>query len=370
MSTPIFPAVTDTGAFVNPDVLARLDERYATAGGGLTQWTGARLELTADRTYTVTGTTAPMIWDTAARDTGGFVAATKPNGFTIPAGITRVRLAGAVQGSAADPVVNNQLYFRRTRAGTTDTVFAGNTATSIPAGYTNNGALVVSDVLDVQPGDYFEFTYFSGDSWVASRHRTWFGIEAVEQVAATAALAGLSDVSVTAPQPGHALVWDGATSRWVNRVPTVPTAANRAAFRGALIGTTAAKTGTGVLDPVTFWDVVDYDTDGFWSAAQPSRLTVPTGITKVRLTTTLAPTAGPVDGSNVNVAIRKNASTVRGAIFVGGEYGTLGAGWQQVTAVLPVVGGDYFEVRFNPGVTTSVTYDALSHFSIEVVESQ
>jgi hypothetical protein len=56
-----------------------------------------------------------------------------------------------------------------------------------------------------------------------------------------------------------------------------------AAFRGALVKLTADEPVADSTDVAISWGAAVYDTDGFWSAGTPTRLTVPTGVSKVRL---------------------------------------------------------------------------------------
>jgi hypothetical protein len=56
-----------------------------------------------------------------------------------------------------------------------------------------------------------------------------------------------------------------------------------AAFRGALVQLTADEAVAASTDAAIPWDAIVYDTDAFWSAGNPTRLTVPAGVSKVRL---------------------------------------------------------------------------------------
>ena len=63
-----------------------------------------------------------------------------------------------------------------------------------------------------------------------------------------------------------------------------------AAFRGALVKLTADEPIADSTDVAIPRDAAVYDTDAFWSAGNPTRLTVPAGVAKVRL-------KGNIDGT-------------------------------------------------------------------------
>jgi hypothetical protein len=56
-----------------------------------------------------------------------------------------------------------------------------------------------------------------------------------------------------------------------------------AALRGALIRLTADEPVADSTDVAIHWDAIVCDKDTFWSAGNPTRLTVPSGVAKVRL---------------------------------------------------------------------------------------
>lgn len=99
---------------------------------------------------------------------------------------------------------------------------------------------LASAPIAVADGDYFECQVWqntSGSLEVEADPKTWFAIVAIES----------------------------------------------AAFRGALVRITADEPVADSTDVAIPWDDTVYDTDSFWSAGTPTRLTVPAGVTKVRL---------------------------------------------------------------------------------------
>ena len=110
------------------------------------------------------------------------------------------------------------------------------------------------------------------------------------------------------------------------------------------------------------WDATDYDTDSFWDISNPERLTVPAGVTRVRLT------AGLHDSTSITgqmiVAIVKNGGDIYGRNEIetaGGDSASCG------TPVIDVVEGDYF--TSTPFLTNARTLDAntSNYLTIEVV---
>jgi uncharacterized protein YaiE (UPF0345 family) len=121
------------------------------------------------------------------------------------------------------------------------------------------------------------------------------------------------------------------------------------------------------------WQDVDYDTSGFWSAGNPSRLTIPAGVKKVRLHTNLQfASATFTSATNAFVNFLKNGSNnFRGNGLASNTSGYQDSGFTAVSGVIPVVAGDYFEVRWQASrAGTAVLVAASSQFSIEVVEAE
>jgi len=65
-----------------------------------------------------------------------------------------------------------------------------------------------------------------------------------------------------------------------------------AAFRGVLVRLTADEPVANSTDAAIPWDATIYDTNAYWSAGSPTRLTVPAGVSKVRLKGNLDRTFG------------------------------------------------------------------------------
>lgn len=130
-----------------------------------------------------------------------------------------------------------------------------------------------------------------------------------------------------------------AADSWFS-AEAIPATRKRALVRR----TTTAALGTGVA-AVAFEQAV-YDTDGFFNPANPTRLSVPVGVSLVRISTCLQHenTSASVS-SNFQLFCRKNGSGgFPGSFAQDHQRHTINA-VQGVSAILAVVGGtDYFEI--------------------------
>ena len=184
-------------------------------------------------------------------------------------------------------------------------------------------------------------------------------------------LAGLDDVDVAGALNGDLLRFDGTL--WG---PVGSGVLQRAMlpFKGALVRRTNNL--TSVSPPISVpWQAVTYDSDGFWDAGNPARLTVPAGVTKVRLAGSLALLASSIAGG-VFLSFEKNgAGDIPGAAaatFRQGSTGYTNNDFATFTAVLPVTAGDWFQLRVN---FTSPSWNAIlansrSWLALEVVETE
>jgi hypothetical protein len=186
-------------------------------------------------------------------------------------------------------------------------------------------------------------------------------------------LAGLDDVTITSPQAGDFLTFDGAD--WINGGGL--SQANWAVpFRGALVHKNATQSvPTGFTTPATItWNLADYDTDSFWAGGNPTRLTIPAGITKVRLIAGIRTTAE----ASAAAHSRRLEFLKSGAAFSPGQttfrfgQGTTAAELSMfiVSPVITVAETDYFEVIFahGSGETLNLMDDGDTFFGIEVYE--
>lgn len=136
-------------------------------------------------------------------------------------------------------------------------------------------------------------------------------------------------------------------------------------FKGALVrrATTqsiAATTNT----QLAFSDAV-YDTDTFWSGGSPTRLTVPSGVTKVQLWGGVAWSGGSANGT---LRLLKNGATFLGRGNISAASGFTDQGLTVMSAVIPVVAGDYFEAQVYLSAARTVSADG-AVFGLAVVET-
>lgn len=140
-------------------------------------------------------------------------------------------------------------------------------------------------------------------------------------------------------------------------------------FNGALLKLTTTQAIT--FPDVLTWHTAEYDTLSFWSAGAPSRITIPAGVSKVRLNTIVdfAPLAGIAwftlrifkNGSTYPLFGAQNSSRV--------QYGYTSNTVSAITAALDVVEGDYFEVRLDTSsASLSPMQPAISSFAVEVLD--
>lgn len=142
------------------------------------------------------------------------------------------------------------------------------------------------------------------------------------------------------------------------------------AFSGALVRKAADQTAANYTTATAVaWDQEVYD-EGGWhdNVTNNSRLTVPSGVTRIRLHASMYVTNNT---SNTFMAIffRKNGSdSYDGASHIIISIAANTSLTANSSPVLAVTAGDYFEVFFQSQSDTSITIDAArSHFAIEAV---
>ena len=115
------------------------------------------------------------------------------------------------------------------------------------------------------------------------------------------------------------------------------------------------------------WQSTLYNTSGFWNPTNPTRLTVPKGVSKVRIAANVLWAANDT-GSRL-LRVKQNGNYMPGLPYVlKTTEGT--AATQGSSGAIPVKEGDYFEleVRHEAGVAIDFRADPYTWFSIEVVE--
>lgn len=150
-----------------------------------------------------------------------------------------------------------------------------------------------------------------------------------------------------------------------------------APFRGALLGRTSELTDFAAPPLLMPWQVADYDTDGFWNAGASTRITIPAGVQKVRFAGQVRITSSAT-AHGFYLSLAKNGSTdFRGNPVSSVRQGS--TGFTDNTYALPacpaipVVAGDYFELRLHLNGQAAAMNDVLvgnySWFAVEVVQA-
>ena len=197
-----------------------------------------------------------------------------------------------------------------------------------------------------------------------------FGVAGDSNGGGASSLDELTDVDAAGAVNGDLLRFDG--SLWApdsggvhTRIP-LP-------FKGALLQRTSDLTSVSFPVLVPFQSTI-YDTDAFWDVGNPSRLTVPAGVTKVRLQGCVSLAASASTGG-VYVSFSKNGGgdVIGSGVFTvrQGTSGFTNNDFAAGTAVIPVTAGDYFELRVNATTTAwdDIQASTRTWFAIEVVET-
>lgn len=172
------------------------------AGGSATPLKRAMVTATANQSIPDSTTTFLNMWSTEQFDEGDWWSAANPSRLTVPAGVTKVRVLGSVV-FAANATGIRQVVILKNGAN-----FAGRPATGYNASSSGNyTTFMASGVLDVTPGDYFEFRVYQSSGGalnvLALDSSNWFGIE--EVLDATTIISGGGGGGVVDPEPAY--IW-------------------------------------------------------------------------------------------------------------------------------------------------------------------
>jgi hypothetical protein len=267
-------------------------------GGGFPVYKGALLKRTSHVSIS-SGVQTTLNWQSAVYDTDGFAnLGAQPTRLTVPAGkgITRVQVLCGVQWG---PSASGDRWVEILKNGIEVDGLPGYLG---PTDGNNRARIALTSApLAVTDGDYFECLVWQNAGAgldVEADPQTWFAIVAIEF----------------------------------------------AAFRGAIVKLTAAEPvadSTGVAVP---WDAIVYDTDAFWDSGDPTRLTIPAGVTEVRL-------KGNIDWTFGGTGHRHVWMHQNGGVFfgMGRESDEGDAGMQSIgNAVIDITPGDPFRAHRPP----------------------
>ncbi len=148
-----------------------------------------------------------------------------------------------------------------------------------------------------------------------------------------------------------------------------------APFRGALLKRTSDF--TGITFPLLVpWQAAEYDTDGFWNAGAPTRITIPAGVQKIRLGGQVTLPDNALAHSVFMNIYKNGASNFVGQQGMNTRHGATGYPdnfyFLPMGPAIPVTAGDYFELRLNTTATSLNAIniaDGVSWFAVEVVQA-
>lgn len=141
-------------------------------------------------------------------------------------------------------------------------------------------------------------------------------------------------------------------------------------FKGVLLHNTVNQSAPISTDLVIVYDTQVYDTDNFWDSGVTSKITIPAGITKVKLSARVV--FGDNQVGDRTVSIAKNGSVSYAGLPRSTTTPT-SAGFHSMlidTPVLEVTEGDYFQLIANQtsDVTLSIVHGEIqSWFALQVV---
>ena len=165
----------------------------------------------------------------------------------------------------------------------------------------------------------------------------------------------------------------GDLKTFVNTDPTV--VPSSVPWRGCRVRLTSDDTGV-VTDSAISWDAASPNTDSIWAIGTPTRLTVPAGVTKVRLIWGLDYEPLSVVGS-VNGYLRKNGSSLAApdaAARPNWRSGTTGFTTNThmgISGAISVTAGDYFELvtSFSMAGQDQIIANTRTFLELEVLEA-
>lgn len=132
----------------------------------------------------------------------------------------------------------------------------------------------------------------------------------------------------------------------------------------SILGATNQAPTFGVRIP---WDLKIYDTDGCWSAANPNRLTVPAGVSKVRLLLAIAFNNATATDWAIGAIDKTVGVTNAGMGQQGGGIGSAAARIAFPSPIIQVSPGDAFEGRIYSSVAAPLLVAASCSFAMEIL---
>jgi hypothetical protein len=160
-----------------------------------------------------------------------------------------------------------------------------------------------------------------------------------------------------------------ALKSFTNTDPTVVPSSNP--FKGALVRKTTNSTGL-TFPVIVAWEEELYDTNNFWNSGAPTRLTIISGVTKIRITGSLAFEPLAAVGSVFAQILKNGTAQSPGSGFT---FRQDAAGFSDnvvpiMTPIIDVVAGDYFELTTQVSMSgqDQITFGYRTWLNLEVVE--
>jgi len=145
---------------------------------------------------------------------------------------------------------------------------------------------------------------------------------------------------------------------------------NTAGRRESLVELTANETIANAINTQIPWDAVVTDTSSIWSAGSPTRLTVPAGASRVKLSGSILFNFNATGVRTLQLL--KNGAAVKGGIYANNTNpdSIYAAPLKGTSAILTVSPGDYFEldVYQNSGGNLDIIDNANTWFAMEIIE--
>lgn len=250
------------------------------------------------------GATVTVDFDAETADAGGWHDNSTANTrLTVPSGVTRIRVIGS---SGTINVGSDAMrgFFSKNGADFTGRPICTSILSGVGA---SCGINVVSPVLIVSAGDYFEFTIQN----LGTTNGT---------LAAGRLFAGIEEIPA----------WE----------------------RCCLVKRTSDQSCTLASDNTITWQAAEYDDDGIWDGGAPTRLTAPTGASYARLS--YGAHGSPTPMAAIRGRVLKNGSFVNGLPDC--NHGSASGATDQCASNgigfwTPCAPGDYFELVINPSAT-------------------
>ncbi|MEE8606718.1 MAG: hypothetical protein V3S55_03860 [Nitrospiraceae bacterium] len=312
-------------------------ESYETSAPSTTR-RGALVHNLADLTGQDHSAGAVISWDSEVNgyDTDNIHSTSvNPSRLVVPVGVSQVRLSGMVALSLVASADSTRLQILKNGSGG----YVGIGMQISDVTFTTPWTSCEGAVIDVVAGDYFELWLdMEGDTSITIIAQSWFSMEIIQP----GLIAGITEEGPFVGFP----------------------------FKGAMVNlSTDLLAQNHSAGGFISFDTETYDI-GDWhdNSVNPTRLTVPAGVTKVRLMASvwvLLHTANQY----ISISLRKNGSTSLG---MGSSRTEVGTNPQMFVSslVVEVVEGDYFEILCDTEADTSITIaSSQTAFGIEAIET-